>query len=219
MAGIKSKKLQPEEYLRQHYEQGFRPDGRSVLTSLRPVSISTGSINTADGSAVVKQGETIVVCGIKLEIAEPKAETPKSGYIVPNLTLSPLCHSQFKQGPPSETAQVASNFLNQVLVNSGYLDLEELCILEGKYVWVLYGKLSFENNSIVAFVLMFYHFSVDLTCMNYAGNVLDVSVKAMTSALKNVKVPEPKIITQDPTESDLEVPPKVRLHLIILIEK
>ena len=141
MAGVKSKKLQPEEYLRQHYEQGFRPDGRSVLTSLRPVSISTGSINTADGSAVVKQGETIVVCGIKLEIAEPKAETPKSGYIVPNLTLSPLCHSQFKQGPPSETAQVASNFLNQVLVNSGYLDLEELCILEGKYVWVLYGKL------------------------------------------------------------------------------
>ena len=56
--------------------------------------------------------------------------------------------------------------------------------------------------------------------MNYAGNVLDVSVKAMTSALKNVKVPEPKIITQDPTESDLEVPPKVRLqNLIILIKK
>ena len=125
-----------------------------------------------------------------------------------------MCHSQFKQGPPSETAQVASNFLNQVLVNSGYLDLEELCILEGKYVWVLYGELSFENNFIVAFVLMFYHFSVDLTCMNYAGNVLDVSVKAMTSALKNVKVPEPKIITQDPTESDLEVPPKVRLQIL-----
>ena len=63
----------------------FRPD---VLTSLRPVSISTGSINTADGSAVVKQGETIVVCGIKLEIAEPKAETPKSGYIVPRKWLN-----------------------------------------------------------------------------------------------------------------------------------
>ena len=59
MAGIKSKKLQPEEYLRQHYEQKIRPDGRPVLTSLRPVSISTGSINTADGSAVVMQGETM----------------------------------------------------------------------------------------------------------------------------------------------------------------
>ena len=58
---------------------------------------------------------------------------------------------------------------------------------------------------------MLYNFSVDLTCMNYAGNILDVSVKAMTSALKNVKVPEAKIITQPPTESDLEVPPKLEI--------
>ena len=55
------KKLEPEEYLRQHYQQGLRPDGRKGLTSLRPVSISVGSISVADGSAVVKQGDTIVV--------------------------------------------------------------------------------------------------------------------------------------------------------------
>ena len=48
--------------------------------ALRPVSISTGSISTSDGSAVVKQGDTIVVCGIKLEISEPKTEKPKSGW-------------------------------------------------------------------------------------------------------------------------------------------
>lgn len=79
MADAKSKKLQPAEYFKQHYEQEVRPDGRSGLTSLRPVSISTGSITTADGSAVVKQGETIVICGIKLEISEPIPEAPKSG--------------------------------------------------------------------------------------------------------------------------------------------
>ena len=55
------KKLEPEEYLRQHYQQGLRPDGRKGLSSLRPVSISVGSISVADGSAVVKQGDTIVV--------------------------------------------------------------------------------------------------------------------------------------------------------------
>ena len=65
--------------------------------------------------------------------------------------------------------------------------------------------------------LISYNFSVDLTCLNYAGNVLDVSVKAMTSALKNVKVPEAKIITQPPTESDLEVPPKVRLQFFRIL--
>ena len=56
MASESFKKLQPEEYFRQHYEQGIRPDGRTGLTSLRPVSISVGSISSADGSAVVKQG-------------------------------------------------------------------------------------------------------------------------------------------------------------------
>ena len=80
MTDARSKRLQPEDYFRQHYEQGVRPDGRTGLTSLRPVSISTGSISSADGSAVVKQGDTIVVCGIKLEISEPKPEKPKSGW-------------------------------------------------------------------------------------------------------------------------------------------
>ena len=95
------------------------------------------------------------------------------GYVVPDLSLSPLCHPQFKKGPPSEIAQVASNFLNQVLHNSGFINLEDLCILEGKFVWVLY---------------------IDLTCLNYGGNILDVSVKAMISALKNVKVPHVDLI-------------------------
>ena len=47
MSDARSKRLQPEEYFRQHYEQGFRPDGRTGLTTLRPVSISTGSISTS----------------------------------------------------------------------------------------------------------------------------------------------------------------------------
>ena len=48
--------IQPEEHFRQHVENGVRPDGREDLCALRPVSISAGTIGTADGSAVVKQG-------------------------------------------------------------------------------------------------------------------------------------------------------------------
>ncbi len=47
--------------------------------AIRPVSISVGSIGTADGSSVVRQGQTVVTCGVKLELAEPKAETPDQG--------------------------------------------------------------------------------------------------------------------------------------------
>ena len=61
MSGSSFKKLEPEEYLRQHYQQDLRPDGRKGLNILRPISISVGSISVADGSAVVKQGDTIVV--------------------------------------------------------------------------------------------------------------------------------------------------------------
>ncbi len=75
------KRLQPEEYHKQFYDQGLRPDGRTSLTALRPVSSSVSSIKTADGSSVVKQGDTAVVCGIKLEIAEPNPETPSEGTV------------------------------------------------------------------------------------------------------------------------------------------
>jgi exosome complex component RRP43 len=44
--------------------QDVRPDGRSLQT-FRPVSINVGSIKTAEGSAIVKIGNTMVVCGIK----------------------------------------------------------------------------------------------------------------------------------------------------------
>lgn len=42
----------------------MRPDGRGVQ-KFRPVSINVDSIKTAEGSAIVKIGNTVVVCGIK----------------------------------------------------------------------------------------------------------------------------------------------------------
>jgi exosome complex component RRP43 len=44
--------------------QNVRPDGRSLQT-FRPVAINVGSIKTAEGSAIAKIGNTMVVCGIK----------------------------------------------------------------------------------------------------------------------------------------------------------
>lgn len=122
---------------------------------------------------MVKQGNTIFTCGIKLELAEPKAEEPNkgtyykhhqsqmpifscpfnlSGFIIPNVDLPPLCHSMFKPGPPSEQAQTAAMFIRDVLSNSECIDHKQLCIAEGKLCWVLY---------------------IDLICLNYDGRVLD----------------------------------------------
>ena len=73
------KGIQPKEFFRQHVERGFRTDGRESLTTLREVSVSQGTIATADASAVVKQGSTIVVCGIKLELAPTTPGEPNQG--------------------------------------------------------------------------------------------------------------------------------------------
>jgi len=160
--------IQPEEHFRQHVENGVRPDGREDLCALRPVSISAGTISTADGSAVVKQGDTVVVCGIKLELAPPKPEDPAKGFLVPNVELPPICHSQFRPGPPSEQAQTASNFLRQVIDNSRLVNLEDLCVKPGKLAWVL---------------------NVDVMCLNHDGNVIDAAVKASVAALRNLTLP------------------------------
>ena len=45
------------------------------------VLIFTGAISTADGSALVKLGETIVICGVKAELTVPTAEEPSNGMI------------------------------------------------------------------------------------------------------------------------------------------
>jgi len=145
-----------------------RPDGRDFL-EFRNCSIIVGSISTADGSSLVRLGDTTVVCGVKAEIAEPDLDAPEDGFLVPNLDLSPLCSPRYKPGPPSDDAQVISSRLNEALILSNMLPTKSLCIQSGKFVWVLY---------------------VDATCINYNGNVFDATLVAMVAALRNVRLPK-----------------------------
>ncbi|KAG1445565.1 hypothetical protein G6F56_009868 [Rhizopus delemar] len=158
-------KIQPHEYLKKYLNEKVRPDGR-VLEQFRKTMITKNTISTANASAMVRLGGTTVVCGIKAEVCEPKVDTPNQGYLVPNVELSPLCSSKFKSGPPSEKAQVISEFIHQLFSKSNVFPLESLCIEEGKAVWVLYA---------------------DIVCLNYDGNVLDAGLLSLTTALKDCK--------------------------------
>lgn len=44
-------------------------------------SLEAGSISTADGSALVRVGDTTIVCGVKAEIAEPELDCPEEGFL------------------------------------------------------------------------------------------------------------------------------------------
>lgn len=149
-------------------KENCRPDGRE-LGDFRTTTLNIGSISTADGSALVKIGNTTVICGIKAELANPHVDTPSKGYIVPNVDLPPLCSSRFRPGPPGETAQAASQFIADVIESSEVIKTEDLCIDKGKLCWVLY---------------------CDLMCLDYDGNLLDTCVLALVAALRNARLPQ-----------------------------
>ncbi|XP_057676716.1 exosome complex component RRP43 [Corythoichthys intestinalis] len=165
-AGFKT--AEPLEYHRSFLKENCRPDGRELL-QFRTTTINIGSIGTADGSALVKLGNTTVICGVKAELANPSVEAPGKGFIVPNVDLPPLCSSQFRPGPPGERAQAASHFVADVIESSQVLQTEDLCIERGKLCWSLY---------------------CDLICLDYDGNVLDACVLVLLAALKNATLPE-----------------------------
>ena len=41
----------------------------------------SGSISTAEGSSLVRLGDTTIVCGVKAEIAEPDLDAPEDGFL------------------------------------------------------------------------------------------------------------------------------------------
>jgi len=182
------RQVHPREYLRKFVQQGVRPDGRG-LTRIRKTTVVVGSVATAAGSALVRCGHTSVLCGIKAEIAEPTIAKPRDGFLgkeqqapngavtlppsppclpVPNVDLTPMSSSKFRPGPPNDAAQAMSQRLQDTLVGLPAgpwpLDLEELCVEDGKAVWVLYA---------------------DIVCLNYDGSVFDTALVALCAALKN----------------------------------
>jgi exosome complex component RRP43 len=85
-------RLHPRAYLERFLSEGFRPDGRPILSpssspspddlsEFRDINVNVGSIQTANGSALVRVGNTTVVCGVKAEIAEPELDEGDKGFL------------------------------------------------------------------------------------------------------------------------------------------
>ncbi|KAI0297359.1 ribosomal protein S5 domain 2-like protein [Russula brevipes] len=161
-------RLHPKVYLERFLADQRRPDGREGADWRDPF-VHVNPISTADGSALVRLGESTVVCGVKAEIVEPDLERPAEGFLVPNIDLPAMCAPRFKSGPPAEEAQVLSDRLASTLTAAGILPLSALCIHPERAAWVLY---------------------VDATCINHDGNAFDAALVAMVAALKNTTLPK-----------------------------
>ncbi|GAB5566290.1 exosome complex component RRP43 isoform X2 [Prionailurus iriomotensis] len=159
-AGFKT--VEPLEYYRRFLKENCRPDGRE-LGEFRTTTVNIGSISTADGSALVKLGNTTVICGIKAEFAAPPTDAPDKGYVVFRMWIYHLCvRRDFGLDLLEKRPKWLASSLQMSLK-------KDLCISPGKLSWVLY---------------------CDIICLDYDGNILDACTFALLAALKNVQLPE-----------------------------
>jgi exosome complex component RRP42 len=146
--------------------KGKRLDGRG-LNDYRDIKVEQGIIEKAEGSARVLLGKTEVMVGVKIEIGEPYPDTPSEGVLTVNAELVPLASPTFEPGPPDENAIELARVVDRGIRESKAIDLEKLCILPGKKVFVLF---------------------VDIYVLNHDGNLIDASALAAMAALMNTKV-------------------------------
>ena len=148
-------------------EKGTRTDGRSP-TDIREIQITTNCIESADGSARVKLGNTEVIAGIKIIPGTPFPDTPNSGVLTTGAELIPMAHASFESGPPGEDAIELARVVDRGLRESGMVDVEGLCITPGEEVWMCF---------------------IDMYALDYDGNLFDAANLAAVSALKTAVIP------------------------------
>lgn len=149
-------------------EKGLRYDGRK-LDEFRKISVETGVVKTAEGSALIKMGETHVIAGIKTEIGSPYSDSPDKGSIMVGTEFTPMASPDFEPGPPSIESIEVSRVVDRGIRESGSIDFKKLCIKKGELVW---------------------NILIDVCIINDEGNLQDACALAAIAALKDAKFPE-----------------------------
>lgn len=158
------------DYIYSLASQGDRADGRK-FDEYRTISVETGVINKAEGSARVKIGDSMVVVGIKVQPGEPFPDTPDTGVIITNLELVPLASPTFESGPPREEAIELARVVDRGVRESGAIDLSKLCIESGQKVWMVF---------------------IDVHVLDHDGNLMDAASLGAIAALRTTKIPNAK---------------------------
>ncbi len=156
-----------KDFIRNLLKDGKREDGRGLL-EFRPLSIHTGYVGNAQGSARVKLGNTQVVAGVKIQLDKPYPDTPNRGNFMTSAELNPIASPNFEPGPPRIEAIELARVTDRSLRESGIMDFEKLCITPGEKVWGVF---------------------VDLHILDYDGNLFDACSIAGVAAILSAKLP------------------------------
>ena len=147
--------------------EGARLDGRAMNEYRGPISIQTNVSQTAEGSARVQIGDTVVMAGVKLSLEKPYNDTPDEGGIMINVELLPLSSADYDPGPPGIKAVELARVTDRAIREAKAIDFKKLCIRSGELAWFV---------------------SVDILTINDAGNLFDAICLATLVALNQTKL-------------------------------
>ncbi|HKL24245.1 MAG TPA: exosome complex protein Rrp42 [Candidatus Nanoarchaeia archaeon] len=178
------------ERIKKYLENGKRFDERK-LDEFRELTIETGVSKKAEGSVKVKLGKTEVIVGVKMAVGEPYPDSGDKGNLMVTAELLPLSSGRIELGPPKIDSIELGRVIDRGIRESGFLDMEKLCIKENEKVWTLF---------------------VDIYSINDDGNLLDAAGIGAYTALKLAKIPkydekEDKVLYGEP-DKDLPLTDK-----------
>jgi exosome complex component RRP42 len=174
-----------KEFLVNLAENGKRADGRK-FDEFRKISIETGVISKAEGSARVKIGNTQVISGIKMDIGEPYPDSPESGVMTTAAELIPLASPDFEAGPPRENAIELARVVDRGIRESELIEVDKLCIEPGEKVWMVF---------------------IDIHILDFDGNLFDAASLASLAALLTTNVPAERFDLGEDYPLPLKEPP------------
>ncbi|KAF2479674.1 ribosomal protein S5 domain 2-type protein [Neohortaea acidophila] len=194
-------KLTPGPFLHAHLKQAqpTRPNGR-LPHEFRTPTVNTGSLTHSNGSAVVRAGDTAVVCGVRAEllrasdIPHPPSEdihpddlVEELGLLVPNVELSTGCSPSHLPGnPPGTLAQSLSYRVWSTLLNSRILDVSTLAIRHTELQPEDEEVPDAEPRVVVKGYWVLY---IDILCICLDGNASDTVWLAVMAAFRDTVLP------------------------------
>jgi exosome complex component RRP43 len=164
------RRLYPDQYFSRFLADGIRPDGRT-LGRARATTIGLGAISVADGSALVRVGNTTALAAVRLDLQRPAESSPDRGSVAFTVEVAPFSSADWRPGKAPELVSFVSERLSQIMGGGSSrppLDLTQLCIAEGKACWAA---------------------EVSVYILNADGSVLDTVLLAVIAALSSAVLP------------------------------
>ncbi|KAK9866329.1 hypothetical protein WJX84_003648 [Apatococcus fuscideae] len=141
-----------------------RIDGR------RPFDLRTPQIQISENgsTAMVQMGFTRTMAVVTASLESPYSDRQSEGSIRFNVEFSPMASPGFEPGRPGERAIELARLIERGLRDSRAIDLEALCVLAGRKVWML---------------------RVDVHVLDHDGNLTDAAGLAALAALMAFRRP------------------------------